>query len=84
MSEFITEWAWDERRNAPQMMQHDEIVSCRDCDQLKPCPFCGGEAEFNIIDNICNIVCKECHIGTRYERVDDYEKTAEAWNRRAQ
>ena len=52
--------------------------------ELKPCPFCGGEAEFSIFDNICNVVCKECRIGTRYEHVSEHEKAVKAWNRRAE
>lgn len=31
MSEYITEWYWDERRNAPNQAQREEIVRCRDC-----------------------------------------------------
>ena len=50
--------------------------------ELKPCPFCGGEAEFRTFDTICNVQCKECHIGTRFEHIDDYETVIEAWNAR--
>lgn len=31
MTEYITEWFWDERRNAPNQDQREEIVRCRDC-----------------------------------------------------
>lgn len=31
MSEYITEWYWDETRNAPNQAQREEIVRCRDC-----------------------------------------------------
>lgn len=31
MTEYITEWYWDERRNAPNQAQREEIVRCRDC-----------------------------------------------------
>ena len=31
MSEYITEWYWDEMRNAPNQDQREEIVRCRDC-----------------------------------------------------
>lgn len=31
MSEYITEWYWDERRNAPNQAQREEIVRCEDC-----------------------------------------------------
>lgn len=29
MTEYITEWYWDERRNAPNQDQREEIVRCR-------------------------------------------------------
>lgn len=31
MTEYITEWYWDERRNAPNQAQREEIVRCRNC-----------------------------------------------------
>lgn len=51
---------------------------------LLSCPFCGGEAEFQIFDNICNVVCAECHIGTRYELLDSAEQVVATWNTRAE
>lgn len=51
---------------------------------LLPCPFCGGEAEFNIFDTICNVECPECFNGTRYYALDDYEQAVAAWNARAE
>lgn len=50
-------------------------------DELKPCPFCGGEAAF--LGTTCTIKCKQCGgafiaanpVMTRME-------TAAAWNRR--
>lgn len=51
---------------------------------LKPCPFCGGEAEFKIFDTICNVECSECFNGTRYYALDDYEQVVAAWNARAE
>jgi hypothetical protein len=50
-------------------------------DELKPCPFCGGEAAF--LGTTCTIKCKQCGgafiatnpVMTRIE-------TAAAWNRR--
>ena len=55
-------------------------------DKLKPCPFCGGEAELRV--NVCAvyIACTECsaesvHVLTSpmYTAAD---KAAEAWNNR--
>lgn len=31
MTEYITEWYWDETRNAPNQAQREKIVRCRDC-----------------------------------------------------
>lgn len=36
MSEYITEWYWDETRNAPNQAQREEIVRCRDCVHYQP------------------------------------------------
>ena len=52
--------------------------------ELLPCPFCGGEAEFQMFDNACNVVCSDCHIGTRFESLDFHEQVVEAWNTRAE
>ena len=58
--------------------------------KLKPCPFCGGEAEIlsvrdiNMLckdyDNYYTIRCRCCFNGTGYYA--DRERAAEAWNRR--
>ena len=52
--------------------------------ELKPCPFCGGEAEIEMDD--CwywnyHVFCQECKIGTDYYNTAD--EAIEAWNRRA-
>ena len=52
--------------------------------ELKPCPFCGGEAEIEMDD--CwywnyHVFCQECKIGTDY--YDTADEAIEAWNRRA-
>lgn len=59
--------------------------------ELKPCPFCGGEAEF-IQDRVLGLYavwCKKCKCQTTYQF--DFckglgvskHKAAEAWNNRA-
>ena len=57
--------------------------------ELKPCPFCGGEAEFlyhsrikrPVIYDFFRCGCKEC--GLRYPKFFRVEREAiEAWNRR--
>ena len=55
--------------------------------ELKPCPFCGGEAEIQhsayydicILDYIW-VECKGCDVHTR--DCDSEEEAAELWNRR--
>ena len=55
-------------------------------EQLKPCPFCGGEASFDHDDNGWNwITCTNCGASTnaRASTMDDCRPLlAEAWNRR--
>lgn len=48
--------------------------------ELKPCPFCGAEAELKEITGRWTAKCtKEC-AGTRIFR--DKQKTVDSWNRR--
>ena len=58
-------------------------------DNLKPCPFCGGEAKaeealrsftVELWETYVYVVCKKC--GATVEGADEAEAT-EAWNRRA-
>ena len=49
--------------------------------ELKPCPFCGGEARrYNGNLDLCGIVCKKCGAKV-YGRADKASATR-AWNRR--
>ena len=62
--------------------------------ELKPCPFCGGEAEYlYFASSRCNFVkvqCKTCRSSTRaFVQVDEYrqqrpgeEQAGNFWNRR--
>lgn len=54
---------------------------------LKPCPFCGGEANviehrFHGLDSSYGLQCKKCKAET-YQFYESEEKAIEAWNRRA-
>lgn len=54
---------------------------------LKPCPFCGGEADviehrFYLLDSSYGLCCKECKAET-YQFYESEEKAIESWNRRA-
>ena len=54
---------------------------------LKPCPFCGGEADviehlFYEHDSLYGLQCKKCKAKT-YLFYESEEKAIEAWNRRA-
>lgn len=61
--------------------------------ELKPCPFCGGEAEMikhsfwnerkhSYSDRTYSIKCCGCSVET-YPFYDTKEKATESWNRRA-
>ena len=52
--------------------------------ELKPCPFCGGEA--NLVQGSSGkllpwVRCRDC--GAETSDYDSVEEAAEAWNRRA-
>lgn len=55
--------------------------------ELKPCPFCGGEAFVRYIMPCSAVQCEKCGASTGiysdyYEEVDGRSKAIEAWNRR--
>lgn len=59
--------------------------------ELKPCPFCGGEAVIHVDNGVC-VICRECNSQT-ISLVDGISQgkpngsaiysVAEKWNRRA-
>lgn len=52
-------------------------------EELRTCPFCGGEAKFEIYGGTaCAVVCQSCHCGTPTVSLNEGERTVEAWNRR--
>ena len=58
--------------------------------ELKPCPFCGGEAEIfswyikGIANRLhYNVRCKDCGCTRRSREYRTTKKAIEAWNRRA-
>ena len=68
-----------------------EALDCGECienikwdilpEPLKPCPCCGGEAEFvPFVNKVAYVRCKSCHLQTiTYE---SEAQAAQAWNRR--
>ena len=54
-------------------------------DRLKPCPFCGSDAEMCGSDNLAGkpfwyVSCSEC--GASVYGADNQDEAAEHWNRR--
>lgn len=50
--------------------------------ELKPCPFCGGEAEFCACINDCGrIVCIDCGVEVLWNE-HEHEDNAASWNDR--
>lgn len=56
--------------------------------KLKPCPFCGGEAELKINHCASYVECKECEASTDHILDSPMycakDKAIEAWNRRTE
>lgn len=50
--------------------------------ELKPCPFCGGEAELHDVYSIKLYWCKCEECGAETQAEDIIEKAIENWNRR--
>ena len=48
--------------------------------ELKPCPFCGGEAEVDYRLGVCSVFCKGC--GARVSSFGDVNPAVDAWNTR--
>ena len=54
-------------------------------EELRPCPFCGGEARLETYGGTaCAVVCQTCGCGTPTMRLDDGMIAADLWNRRAE
>lgn len=49
-------------------------------ENLKPCPFCGGEAEIDNFAGVECVVCKNCRVIMLAE--SNKEAMVQAWNRR--
>lgn len=51
--------------------------------ELKPCPFCGGEAKVKYILGKKAVVCQECN-AEMYSDYTPIEMLVEMWNRRTE
>jgi hypothetical protein len=50
--------------------------------ELKPCPFCGGDADVKTVDGWAQIYCGDCGCGTPYGRANTWDDARDAWNTR--
>ena len=50
--------------------------------ELKPCPFCVGEAKFSLFCGCICVTCTNCMGGVFPDRGNTKEQAAEEWNRR--
>lgn len=49
--------------------------------ELKPCPFCGGEAKVSCGSNYCEVYCIKCFGRVEQNGIDE---AIEAWERRVE
>ena len=56
-------------------------------EELKPCPFCGGEARLLVNDGV-RVICSKCYVGTinmtdvMWQESNAVETVVATWNRR--
>ncbi len=55
-----------------------------EAEELKSCPFCGGEADYKQGINVSSVTCHACGFHFYRGTIESPETATEAWNRRAE
>lgn len=64
------------------MSDKKQATSDKPSDSLKPCPFCGGEAEVNLLLGNYGVTCTECMGSVFPARGMTKGEAIQAWNTR--
>ena len=79
MSDGISQM-YRESRELQEEYERDKKLSEKLSKNLKPCPFCGGEAWARVKDQYGCVSCTVCKASIEKDKL---EEAVEAWNRRA-
>ena len=65
-----------------KMIKKSEAILNAGKEKLKPCPFCGGEAELEINGLYWDVNCKRCLANVGAYKCYNKKQAVEAWNKR--